>query len=312
MSIRRTVGSVLAAVVCFAVVASAGSGRGEAATGPDLNEVISTLNKTMTVSGTTWGIDSASEKVLVTYDATVVAAKLELLKAILAPFGEAIDLRATPGYSSLLYAGGNIVFPDQRLNPPGVFPYYCSLGFNAESPGGVDYFFTAGHCTYGKEYWYGSSSNTNYLGHEVSSIDGQNGWDFGNVRWDNFSVEHRGQIYLYRSTNPYQDITTSRDGQRSDTYVCKSGATTHVTCGSVLNPCVNRNVGGVTYYCQTETNICAEGGDSGGPLYSGGAGLGMVANGNIDMLGNCLPLPNTRTYFQRISTVQNYYGIYLY
>lgn len=66
----------------------------------------------------------------------------------------------------------------------------------------------------------------------------------------------------------------------------RRGSTTGVHTGTVtaLNVTVHYQSGG-TVRGLIQTNVCAEPGDSGGPLYDGTAALGLTSGGS----GNCTP-----------------------
>ena len=102
-----------------------------------------------------------------------------------------------------------------------------------------------------------------------------------------------------------QDISRAANptvGQRA----CRRGSTTGTHCGSVtgLNATVNYAAGSV--YGMIRTNICAEPGDSGGPLYSGSTALGITSGGS----GNCRS--GGTTFFQPVVEVLNRYGVNVY
>lgn len=83
--------------------------------------------------------------------------------------------------------------------------------------------------------------------------------------------------------------------------------TTGVRCGTVtgLNQTVNYSTGVI--YGLIRTNICAEPGDSGGPLYAASTGtiLGILSGGS----GNCTS--GGTTYYQPIAEVLAAYGLTL-
>ncbi|NUR38944.1 MAG: trypsin-like serine protease, partial [Streptomyces sp.] len=89
--------------------------------------------------------------------------------------------------------------------------------------------------------------------------------------------------------------------------VCRRGATTGVRCGRVtgLNATVNYGSGEVVYGL-IQTNICAEPGDSGGPLYAGDKVIGILSGGS----GNCTS--GGTTYYQPIQEALNAYGLSVY
>jgi len=90
-------------------------------------------------------------------------------------------------------------------------------------------------------------------------------------------------------------------GQR----VFRSGSTSGLRDGQVtgLNATVNYPEGTVTGLI--ETNVCAEPGDSGGPLFSEGIALGITSGGS----GDCTS--GGTTFFQPITAALNQLGVQL-
>ena len=100
-----------------------------------------------------------------------------------------------------------------------------------------------------------------------------------------------------------EDITSAANpfvGQSA----CRRGSTTGIRCGSVtgLNATVNYG-GGNIVYGMIRTNVCAEPGDSGGPLYSGTRAIGLTSGGS----GNCTS--GGTTFFQPVTEALNAYGV---
>ncbi|MEU7902030.1 S1 family peptidase [Actinoplanes sp. NPDC049118] len=79
--------------------------------------------------------------------------------------------------------------------------------------------------------------------------------------------------------------------------VCRSGSTTGTFCGTILakNQTVNYPEGAVTGL--TRTDVCAEGGDSGGPWLSGDQAQGVTSGGS----GDCRV--GGETFFQPITEI---------
>ncbi len=79
--------------------------------------------------------------------------------------------------------------------------------------------------------------------------------------------------------------------------ICRSGSTTGTRCGVVQakNQTVNYPEGAVTGL--TRTNVCAEGGDSGGPWLSGDQAQGVTSGGS----GNCTA--GGTTFFQPLNEI---------
>jgi len=79
--------------------------------------------------------------------------------------------------------------------------------------------------------------------------------------------------------------------------VCRSGSTTGTFCGTILakNQTVNYPEGAVTGL--TRTDVCAEGGDSGGPWLSGDQAQGVTSGGS----GDCTV--GGETFFQPLTEI---------
>ena len=86
----------------------------------------------------------------------------------------------------------------------------------------------------------------------------------------------------------------------------RSGSTTGVHSGTVtaLNATVNYAEGTVTGLIRT--NVCAEGGDSGGSLFAGTKALGLTSGGS----GNCTT--GGTTFFQPVTEALSAYGVSVY
>ena len=88
--------------------------------------------------------------------------------------------------------------------------------------------------------------------------------------------------------------------------VARSGSTTHVHSGTVtgINATVVYSQGSVSGLIKT--NVCAEGGDSGGPLFTGNVALGLTSGGS----GNCTV--GGETFFQPVTEPLSVYGASIY
>ena len=88
--------------------------------------------------------------------------------------------------------------------------------------------------------------------------------------------------------------------------ICRSGSTSGVHCGTVgvLNSTVNYGAEG-TVTGLTQTNACAEPGDSGGSWYSGTQAQGVTSGGS----GDCTS--GGTTYFQPVNEILQTFGLKL-
>ncbi len=255
-----------------------------------LNAVTTALRSSARIAGTAWALDPATDQVVVSVDQTVVGAKLAKVQAATVKFGSAARIERVAGTFSMRIRGGDAIYGGQ---------YRCSLGFNVRS-GTTYYFLTAGHCGNIAATWYSNSAKTALLGTtNGSSFPGN---DYAIVKYTS-SATHPGSVDLYNGST--QDITAAANAFVGES-VKRSGSTTHVHAGTVqaVNATVNYAEGSVSGLIKT--NVCAEGGDSGGSLFDGTKALGLTSGGN----GNCTT--GGTTYFQPVTEALSVYGVSVY
>jgi streptogrisin B len=237
------------------------------------------------VPGTAWATDAKTGKVLVTVDSTVSKAEIAKIKQAAGSNAGALEIKKTPGKINKLIKGGDAIYASS---------WRCSLGFNVRS-GSTDYFVTAGHCTDGAGTWWSNSGHSTTLGTTSGSSFPTN--DYGLVRYTNTSVTKSG-------TAGSVDITSAATPS-VNTNVIRTGSTTGTHTGRVtaLNATVNYG-GGDVVYGMIQTTVCAEPGDSGGPLYgSNGVAYGLTSGGS----GNCSS--GGVTFFQPVTEALSAYGV---
>jgi streptogrisin B len=238
------------------------------------------------VPGTAWAVDSKTNRVVVTVDSTVSKAEIAKIKKQAGADAGALTIKHTPGRFNKLITGGDAIYGGQ---------YRCSLGFNVHS-GSTYYFLTAGHCGQVASTWYSNSSHSTVLGTNVGySFPGN---DFALVRYTNSSISHPsavGSQSITRAATPSVGQTVYRRGSTTGTH---SGRVT------ALNATVNYG-GGDIVYGLIQTTVCAEGGDSGGPLYYGSTAYGLTSGGS----GDCTS--GGTTFFQPVTEALSYYGVTL-
>jgi streptogrisin B len=227
------------------------------------------------VKGIAWYTDAASGKVVVTADSTVSAGQLSALK------GDKVQINRTNGVLKPLVSAGDAIYGGQ---------YRCSLGFNVVK-GGVYYFLTAGHCGKVAKTWFTNANHSTLIGPTIDySFPGN---DYALVQYSNTSLSHPGG---YTVANAFVGETVTR-----------KGSTTGIHSGRVtaLNVTV-RYSGGGRVSGLIQTNVCAEPGDSGGPLYDGTKALGLTSGGS----GNCSS--GGTTFFQPVNEAASVYGVTIY
>lgn len=248
---------------------------------------LSTVNKSVLksdIAGTAWAVDAKTNRVVVTVDSTVSKAEIAKIKRDAGSNSAAITIKHTPGKFKKLITGGDAIYGGA---------YRCSLGFNVHS-GSTYYFLTAGHCGQVASTWYSNSGHTTTLGTNVSYSFPTN--DFALVRYTNTSIAHPSAV----GSQTISSAATPSVG----TTVYRRGSTTGTHSGQVtaLNATVNYGSGDVVYQ-MIQTTVCAEGGDSGGPLYAGSVAYGLTSGGS----GDCTS--GGTTFFQPVTEALSYYGV---
>ncbi|RRQ78627.1 serine protease [Streptomyces griseofuscus] len=238
------------------------------------------------IPGTAWAVDAKNNHVVVTVDDTVSQAEIAKIKKQAGADAGALTIKHTAGTFNKLISGGDAIYGGQ---------YRCSLGFNVHS-GSTYYFLTAGHCGQVASTWYSNSGHTTTLGTNVGySFPGN---DFALVKYTNSSIAHPSAV----GSQTISSAATPSVGQT----VYRRGSTTGTHSGKVtaLNATVNYGSDGIVSGL-IQTTVCAEGGDSGGPLYNGSVAYGLTSGGS----GDCTS--GGTTFFQPVTEALSYYGVTL-
>ncbi|MFS4096608.1 S1 family peptidase [Streptomyces sp. AF1A] len=245
----------------------------------ELDGARATLKRDAAIPGTSWATDPVSDKVVVTADRTVSGAEWARLGKVVDGLGGKAELKRSRGEFKPFIAGGDAITGSGGR---------CSLGFNVVKDG-EPYFLTAGHCTAAISTW--SDSSGRQIGQNAESHFP--GTDFGLVKYTS-NTDHPSEVDLYDgSTQKITGAAEATVGMR----VTRSGSTTQVREGTVtgLNATVNYSEGTVSGLIQTD--VCAEPGDSGGSLFSGGNAIGLTSGGS----GDCAS--GGETFFQPVTAV---------
>ncbi|TDD46005.1 serine protease [Kribbella antibiotica] len=290
MNVSRRTTAILAAAGLAAALLAAGPASAAPAV-PSPAAITSALNSEARIPGTAWQTNPDG-RIIVSYDDTVSASKLSALTRVTDRFGSAVTLEKIPGKLTKYISGGDAIYGGQ---------YRCSLGFNVKDAAGAFYFVTAGHCGNIASSWYANSAKTTLLGNVTGSSFPGN--DYAIVKYSTSYTNHPGNVNLYNGST--QDITSAANATVGQA-VKRSGSTTGLRSGSVTatNATVNYAEGTVTGLIRT--NVCAEGGDSGGALFAGTVALGLTSGGS----GNCSS--GGTTFFQPVVEVLNRYSVNVY
>ena len=138
--------------------------------------------------------------------------------------------------------------------------------------------------------WYTNSGHTTLIGPTISSSFPGN--DYALVRYDNTSLTHPGG---FTAGDAFVGESVTRKGSTTGTHTGK------VTALDVTVRYSGHPGGRVSGLIQT--TVCAEGGDSGGPLYDGTKALGLTSGGS----GDCTS--GGTTFFQPVREAVNAYGV---
>ncbi|WP_333735648.1 S1 family peptidase [Streptomyces sp. IBSBF 2806] len=234
----------------------------------ELKSATATLRSAPRVPGTAWVMDYRTNQVVVQADKTVSATDWSRLTGTAARIGSFVRMERTTGEFTTRINGAQPI-----LSTGG----RCSAGFNVTN-GTSDFILTAGHCGPTGSTWFADNQAERQVGQTVESNFPGN--DFSLVQYANGKAGDGADVVAIGNGNGVR-ITGAGDaavGQR----VFRSGSTSGLHDGQVtgLDATVNYpegTVGGLI-----ETNVCAEPGDSGGPMFSDGIALGVTSGGSGD------------------------------
>ncbi|WP_318199917.1 S1 family peptidase [Streptomyces sp. SCL15-4] len=255
----------------------------------ELKSATASLRSAPRVPGTAWAVDYRANRVVVRADRTVSAADWSRLSRVARRIGGFVHMERTKGaFTTRLNGARPILSAGGR----------CSAGFNV-TDGRSDFILTAGHCGAAGAAWFAGDPGGPPLGTTVDSAFP--GSDFSLVRYAGGTAGPGADVVAVGGGKGVR-ITGAADpavGQR----VFRSGSTSGLREGRVtaLNATVNYPEGTVTGL--VETTVCAEPGDSGGPLFADGIALGVTSGGN----GDCTT--GGTTFFQPVTEALSALGV---
>ena len=270
-----------------AVAASPAGANSGAGSDARLAAAMQSLDRSVAFAGTAWGVDAASNQVVVSVDRTVTGSRLAAVRTAVQRLGTSARLRTVDGAFHLDISGGDAIYGSR---------YRCSLGFNVVA-GSTHYFLTAGHCGKAEPQWWTSANHSTFLGNTVGATFP--GKDYALVQYDPSFTNYPGTVGS-------QEITHAANAFVGES-VTRRGSTTGIHSGTVtaLNVTVHY-AGGGTVRGLIQTNVCAEPGDSGGPLYDSTAAVGLTSGGS----GDCKS--GGTTFFQPVTAALSTYGVQVY
>ncbi|MFF0105829.1 S1 family peptidase [Streptomyces hirsutus] len=248
----------------------------------DLKSATKTLGLAPRVPGTAWAMDYRSNEVVVRGDSTVSADDWSDLTRVAKGAGGFVRMERTEGTFTTRINGAEPI-----LSTAG----RCSAGYNV-TDGKREFILTAGHCGPDGSVWFADDGGRKKVGTTVGgSFPGD---DYSLIEYDGGRAGEGAGVVSVGNGQGIR-ITGVGDptvGQR----VFRSGSTSGLRDGEVtaLNATVNYPEGTVSGLI--ETNVCAEPGDSGGPMFSEGIALGVTSGGS----GDCRQAGGT-TFFQPVT-----------
>ncbi|MYR45679.1 S1 family peptidase [Streptomyces sp. SID5910] len=247
----------------------------------ELKSAASALRSAPRVAGTAWALDYRSNAVVVRGDSTVSGADWARLTRVAEGIGGFVRMERTEGAFTTRLNGARPI-----LSTAG----RCSAGFNV-TDGKSDFILTAGHCGPTGSVWFGAGGGDRQLGTTVAgSFPGD---DFSLVAYEGGRAGDGAGVVAVGDGKGVRITGTGEAavGQR----VFRSGSTSGLRDGQVtaLDATVNYPEGTVSGLIQT--NVCAEPGDSGGPMFSEGIALGVTSGGS----GDCAK--GGTTFFQPVT-----------
>ncbi|MFJ2719512.1 S1 family peptidase [Streptomyces sp. NPDC087437] len=257
-----------------------------------LNSAARTLKAEASIPGTSWAVDPRTNKVVVTADSTVTGARWNRLQSTVRGLGSGMaTLKKSAGTFKTFASGGDAIFARTQGGT-----VRCSLGFNVTAGDGSPAFLTAGHCGVAAEQWSDSQN-----GAPVATVDQATfpGSDLALVTYDDPGTQAPSAVDVGNGQSV--EITGAAEATVGAT-VFRMGSTTGLHNGTVtgLDATVNfqSETGGVdTVTGLIQTNVCAEPGDSGGPLFTqDGGAVGLTSGGS----GDCTR--GGETFFQPVTT----------
>jgi len=293
LSLRRAVATLAVGALALTAIPAANAASAapqQTPPGPRTATAISAaLAKNNTVPGTAW-MTRPDGKVVVSYDSTVIGTKYKSLTQITQQFGDQVVMEKLPGKLTKYVNGGGGIYGGD---------WTCSAGFNVQRNGKY-YLLTAGHCGKDAATWYSDEAHRNLVGTVYRpSFPGN---DYAVITY-RAGLKPGGSVSLYNGSS--QDIVRAANPGLGQT-VYRSGITSGLHGGKVtgLNATVIYDEGAVGNLIRT--NVCAEPGDSGGPLFYRTYAYGLTSGGTGDCSSGGV------TYFQPVIEAMNAYGVNVY
>lgn len=231
-------------------------------------------------SVTGWHVDPRQNAVVLTTEPGAAAEAEQFARAAGDPAAIQVVESAAQPRTFMDIVGGNAYTIDNSAR--------CSIGFAVD--GG---FVSAGHC--------GQTGSTTA---EPSGTFAGSSFPGDDYSYVETGSDDTPQPFVNTYDGAQQAVAGSSEAAVGSS-VCRSGSTTGWHCGTIVatNQTVRYAEGTVSGL--TQTDVCAEPGDSGGSFIAGDQAQGMTSGGS----GNCTT--GGTTYFQPVNEALNAYGVNL-
>ncbi|CAM5624526.1 Serine protease OS=Streptomyces microflavus OX=1919 GN=Smic_14180 PE=3 SV=1 [Streptomyces microflavus] len=239
------------------------------------------------IAGTAWNIDPKTNRLLVTVDSTVTQAEIAQIKKAAGANASALKIERTPGKFTKLISGGDAIYSSTRTLLAGL-----------QRPQRLHLLLPDRRSLHRRrDHLVGELRPHHGARHDVRlQLPEQR------LRHRALHEHHHRQGRHGRQPGHHQ---CRQRHQRDGRHPPRLHPGTHSGSVTGLNATVNYG-GGDVVYGMIRTNVCAEPGDSGGPLYSGTRAIGLTSGGS----GNCSS--GGTTFFQPVVEALNAYGVSVY
>ncbi|MFF9458472.1 carbohydrate-binding protein [Streptomyces flaveolus] len=243
--------------------------------------------RTRTAETPVWYVDVKTNRVMVQATSETAAAAFVRTAGVEA---ENVGVRVSANRPRVLkdLVGGDAYYIDARAR--------CSIGFSV-TKGEQQGFATAGHC-----------------GRPGAQTTGYDQSDQGTFQSSVFPGKDMAWVAVNADWTATPDVK-AQDGQRVQVAgsvealvgasVCRSGSTTGWHCGTVRQHDTSVHYAEGTVDGLTETTVCAEPGDSGGPFVAGAQAQGTTSGGS----GDCTN--GGTTFYQPVNPLLGDFGLTL-
>ncbi|NGO72382.1 S1 family peptidase [Streptomyces boncukensis] len=268
----------------------------------ELKSIHGTIGQ-LDLRNTAWGIDASANQVSVEiFDGAPADSRTRIEKV----------RSAHPGAIRVDRIRQKLRFKDTKLrggNGIASSGWVCSAGFNTKDSSGRIYTLTAGHCVPG-------TGNVWYMDWNGVRIGTQTAWGFGGKHGDWATIRANGPGLTPYGTvrywgGTYKQIDRSRYPAKGEG-IDRIGVSSQDTTGKITNDYVSVNIDGVRLGGMFESDVCALGGDSGGPALRGTTALGLLSGGTSETKCNSSSNGTYRNYFTPVQRVLEERGLHVY